>query len=109
MGFFRVEPTALSTGVQNETPKSQKDDKLMVFPNPVKETATLSFVLDHRSTVDIQVLDLLGNCVWKQHQENAANGKQNIRLNTAQWPAGTYCVRVSCSDGTQLRKFIKVD
>ncbi|MBK9543994.1 MAG: T9SS type A sorting domain-containing protein [Bacteroidetes bacterium] len=109
MGFFRVEPTALSTGMQAETPKMLTNEKLIIYPNPVKETATLSFVLEHRSTVDILVLDLLGNCVWNQHQENVSNGRQNIRLNTNQWPAGAYCVRVSFSDGTQLRKFIKVD
>lgn len=94
-------------------------DQFTIYPNPVKEQATLSIQYDRPSDtgkIEFFVYDLVGQCHWKSDQVlQTADG-----LYTTTWhldtPNGIYLkpglylasVRITASDGTTQQKTKKI-
>jgi hypothetical protein len=76
--------------------------KLMVTPNPVAESATLSFMSDHNADVSIRLIDLNGNSVWRK-QYLAGTGMNTLQLEHLQdLPDGIYILQLY--DGLNYEK-----
>jgi hypothetical protein len=71
--------------------------KLSVYPNPVKESATVSFISSTQTTISLRLFDLKGSVIWQQ-QYQAHVGQNNVTLdNIRTIPNGMYILQ--CFDG----------
>ncbi|MHA4808928.1 T9SS type A sorting domain-containing protein [Flavitalea flava] len=75
---------------------------LMVRPNPVAESATLSFISDRIADVSIRLINMSGNSVWHK-QYMAGTGMNSLQLDHLQeLPNGIYVVQLY--DGENYEK-----
>lgn len=70
-------------------------NSLTVFPNPVSETAIISFELELASNVYIDIVDITGKQIITPigHSSNN-NGLNQVTINTSSLPSGMYYLRV---------------
>lgn len=74
--------------------------RLSIFPNPVLDSATISFVLPRDDAVSVLVYNALGQRVSSPLlQQNLPAGKQQVALDTNEFPAGTYIARIEGQSG----------
>ncbi len=86
---------------------------LQVFPNPFKETATISFSLPEEQAADILIYDIEGKLVKESHEYYSSgtrqiqwDGKNSIgeRLST-----GCYFIKVNMGNVTSVAKVVRVE
>jgi type IX secretion system substrate protein len=70
---------------------------LDVYPNPAKESATLSFSLTQASEVQVKVIDQLGR-TYTTITQKLTEGGQKIELPTNELPGGVYMVQMQVND-----------
>lgn len=75
-----------------------------VYPNPANEQLMVSLNLKESSTVNVEVLNTLGQVVYTSN-EGQLSGSKNLRINTSEMPAGVYFARVAVGQSTQTTKF----
>lgn len=76
------------------------------FPNPFKETTTVTFNLSEKSLVQVSIYDLNGCLVQLIYNERMSSGRQNIVLKRNNLPSGTYILMVSTPYNSSTRKII---
>ncbi|MFA7082360.1 MAG: Omp28-related outer membrane protein [Bacteroidales bacterium] len=75
-----------------------------VYPNPVRDIATLDINLNSSSTATIQVLDMLGRNVIDLGTKSMKAGQNSIQLNTSKLNNGMYFIKVSTDNGMISKK-----
>ena len=75
-----------------------------IYPNPANEQLMVSLNLKESSTVNVEVLNTLGQVVFTSN-EGQLSGSKNLRINTSEMPAGVYFARVAVGQSTQTMKF----
>jgi Secretion system C-terminal sorting domain len=81
------------------------DHKIDIFPNPARETVTLSVDLPHSVVgMAVQVLDNQGRIL--QEQVFNAVQKDNLTLNIEDLATGTYMLRILTPDGMRVKKLV---
>jgi PKD repeat protein len=78
-----------------------------VFPNPIENTLNLSFNVLHRTDVVGEVYDISGRKVQTLFNQSFAVGVNTMEINTSDWNAGMYFVRISLEEETFIEKVIK--
>ncbi len=71
---------------------------ISVFPNPADATATLTISLVNSSEVNIQITNVTGQVIRTINDANVLNNQYT--LNTTEWAAGVYFVRVTAGNDT---------
>jgi hypothetical protein len=71
---------------------------IAIYPNPVTETATLSFKMEERSNGVIRLVSLQGQTVYEKN-DNFAKGRNDIKLDLTQLPRGVYIANISTGKG----------
>ena len=96
---------AIDPGVPNESRREAAAD-VKLYPNPVGETATLSFrpLNDHRLTVSI--INLQGRVLSRQTVQGSTE-MQTLALPTANLTEGLYIVCIESADGRTSIKLLK--
>ena len=84
-----------SEGVIETAPQA-----LSLYPNPARNTLTLSANFEGRT--EVKILDLNGRTM----KYFVANGLNGMRLNVSDLPSGVYFVRVSNETSTAVGKFV---
>ncbi|MBL0104655.1 MAG: T9SS type A sorting domain-containing protein [Bacteroidetes bacterium] len=107
MGFFRVEAEPLIPTSVSPVSTYNKSD-LVIFPNPVKDEATLGFQLDQTGPVTINVYDVLGNIIITKRIAAVEMGHQFVKIDTHELSAGTYVVSLNKGNGRVSRMFIRI-
>jgi hypothetical protein len=79
-----------------------------VFPNPVRDRATLRLPEGLEGQVTVEVLDGIGQ-VMQRSEFNASTGMRTSELDLASLPAGTYFMSVRNGDRVMHRKVTKVN
>ena len=77
-----------------------------IYPNPVKDNATIALNLNHSDQVNLKVYNALGEEVLN-NLTNLSNGRSVIELNTSELDAGIYTVCLIC-DGERIVKKMQV-
>ncbi len=80
-----------------ESVDMQMYERLSVSPNPVTDMLELSGV---DGDFDVNVYDAFGRCVF--------SGRNILRLDVSEYPAGIYNISVFNGDGTRNAKFVKM-
>lgn len=78
------------------------------FPNPFKETTTLSYSIDKPGKVLLQVFDISGREVQKLVNNTMAPGTHRVTFNGSDLPSGVYITRLITSSGVMSKKMMKV-
>ena len=76
---------------------------LKVFPNPAKDVAFVSIDADRNTSVDLTVVNALGQVVLSQ-TSTVDSGTNLININTADFAAGVYAINVTVDGNTQTMK-----
>lgn len=75
-----------------------------VYPNPVKDIATLDITLSESSTATIQVVDLMGRTVIDLGTKSFKEGQSSIELDTTNLSNGMYFVKINSNNGVATKK-----
>jgi hypothetical protein len=97
----------LSTNNNSNTPSGDFKTKLRTYPNPTKDNTTLVFELAQSGKVEVQIYSITGRLVWSKNLQ-MADGTQELSIDSADLPAGTYIVKFSAGKQTDTAKFIKM-
>lgn len=109
--FESTPNTAIQAGDQGSTISILErggPSKLQVFPNPVRDRATLRLPEGLEGQVTVEVLDGIGQ-VMQRSEFNASTGMRTSELDLASLPAGTYFMSVRNGDRVMHRKVTKVN
>lgn len=76
-----------------------------VYPLPVREgePATIDVILKQQESIQLDIVNVLGQVVKTVYQGLASEGAQVFQDNLA-LPIGTYFIRLQSTEGTQIRK-----
>lgn len=99
----------IATGI--ETANSKSGFQLYPpFPNPTKGEAVLSYYLDKKQNISIELFDMNGVLV-KSIVANEArpSGNHQLEFNTKQLPKGAYTIRLKVGQFVQSHSLIVVD
>jgi len=83
-------------------------DELMVFPNPVRDFASVNFNLNENADVDIKVFSMLGQSAMEVFKGNKYPGYHQVDFNPSSLSPGTYFIRIAVNDSVQTTRFIKL-
>ncbi|MCK9164167.1 MAG: T9SS type A sorting domain-containing protein, partial [Bacteroidales bacterium] len=75
-----------------------------VYPNPIKDIATLDITLSENSTATIQVIDMLGRNVIDLGSKSMKTGENTIEFNTSKLNNGMYFIKVITDNGIVSKK-----
>ena len=79
-----------------------------LFPNPTTYNTQVSFTLPHSGKVHISVYDVLGSLIDVVMDRTLNAGDHLIHIESGQYAAGAYNVRVQMHNKVQTVRFIKV-
>lgn len=79
-----------------------------VYPNPARESATVSYSVNKTSNLVINFFDIKGQLMKRVEQSGITPGVHTLPVNTSTWPAGTYFVTISADKQVGYQKFIVV-
>lgn len=75
-----------------------------VYPNPVKDIATLDITLSESSNATIQVVDLMGRTLIDLGTKSFKAGQSSIEINTTNLSNGMYFVKINSNNGVATKK-----
>ena len=80
---------------------------LNVFPNPVKDKITLTFIMNKITNGSVVIYDELGRKVGDTYQQKLYSGINTIPLNSTNLKTGIYFVSLSFDGNTITKQIIK--
>lgn len=79
-----------------------------LYPNPTTDTFTIEFKQGANRPVKVDVVDMTGKVIVSKKVE--AIGQNLLEMSTAQWPNGTYMVKITMANQqTYTQKLIKTE
>lgn len=79
--------------------------EINIFPNPANEEINIAFILTKSEKLNIELIDVLGQSVYKSTSEFYLEGENSIKINTSKFLSGMYFIKLS--DGkTDLKRSI---
>jgi hypothetical protein len=104
MGTSISGPTTLSggsttVGLPTAVKNPVAEGSLMVYPNPAKESLTVSF--DALSKTTVSLTDIVGNTIYST---SANSGTNEILINTSGFSSGMYILNIATDNGRVTRK-----
>lgn len=82
-----------------------KQNELLLYPNPVKETLNVVFTSKSNQEASINIIDLRG-AIIKSEKVNLRSNLNEISLNVSNLNAGIYFVQLSTNEGIVTKKLI---
>jgi hypothetical protein len=80
--------------------------KMMIYPNPAKESTTLKLYLPEPGRIRVDVLSLCGSMVLNEIKTSGNKGVNEIRLDLSKLQAGTWFIRTLTDYGVRVRKIV---
>jgi len=77
-----------------------------IYPNPVLESATVTFRLQRDMIIALEIFDVLGNKVTTLFHDMLGKGIHTALLRSDELAAGVYLLRMNSSMGSQTKKFV---
>lgn len=79
---------------------------LGVFPNPFSEYFNVSYTLNKKSNVSIEIFDVMGKSVYKTGNNIQAAGKHQLSFKPAFYSSGIYLVKLGVNENYITQKVI---
>jgi hypothetical protein len=96
--------TRVITVANAEAAPPERIATLTVFPNPLRETATLRFTLDAPQGLTLEVFDVRGRRVQTQVLGMQSAGEQVVPFEAERLPVGAYVLRLRGDDGFAVQR-----
>ncbi len=80
----------------------------LVYPNPVKNTATISFSLEESTAVHVSIINMQGQTLSTIYNGYLNKGNQTLRANVSGLPSGTYNVLIQAGSKSSYIKLVKL-
>jgi hypothetical protein len=94
----------------NENNSAFIENTLLIYPNPVKEQARLSFEVKKTSSLTLNITDLAGRTVFSRNYELLNQGQTEIIVPVNDLPAGLYQMILQPEDRVLMtQKFLKLN
>jgi hypothetical protein len=79
-----------------------------IYPNPARNNLNLTVYSPFKNQIKVMITDITGKTVQKQ-AFSIVDGGNNLDMNIAKLPAGSYFIKAICKDGCQtpVTKFVK--
>ena len=97
---INISNAVCATSVEENTAASN----LNLFPNPSNTTANLTFDLNDKQEVTVNVYNSIGAVVYTENKGTLAAGKQNIVLNTEAYANGMYLVEIVAGENRSVSR-----
>ena len=81
--------------------------KMLTYPNPSNSNTTLSFELNKGGAVDVAVYSITGRLVKQIKKSNMPAGENELFIDSEDFPAGIYIIKLESGKQSQSVKFIK--
>jgi hypothetical protein len=101
-GFLKIYQPQITNASVNEYGK----ESFVIYPNPSRENAVLSFYLDWEEELEIQMSDMTGK-IFQAESKSFASGSNDYSLSTENIAGGCYFVTIKSSKGIHTLKFVK--
>lgn len=75
-----------------------------LYPNPAANSTNLSIELSQNESVNVSVINSIGQEVYTSKSNDFAAGVNTLNLNTEAWASGVYNVNISTANGTVSKK-----
>lgn len=105
-GIFRCEDFRGPVNVPQIASTKVDASKIIVFPNPAKDFASILFNLNKRSDVTINIYNLNGSLVKSMQLSNQDSGNHTISFTTNDLAKGTYFAKMEANGVKNTAKFI---
>lgn len=92
------------TSVDDENGTPQRFRLSQNYPNPFNPSTSISYTIDSRSNVKLQIFDVLGNMVAEPVNEEKEAGSYNVNFNASGLTSGTYFYRLSAGNSSLVKK-----
>ena len=83
--------------------------RIKIYPNPFTDQATVSFHLNQKSHVKIEILDFSGRHLSSISEEIVETGSTKIPLNISFLTSGIYLLKLTINDLNYYQKIVKSD
>ncbi len=103
-GMAMFDAEYLHTGI-NEEPKSIFSNG-MIYPNPVSESATISFDIETSSEATIQIFDITGRVILNKDITDINDGKGVEKIDVRNWKNGVYFFSISSNKENITSRFV---
>jgi len=80
---------------------------LDIYPNPTYDIINIEYITPIKDDVSIQVVDNLGKTIASIQEKQLEKGFHKISFNTTNYKSGTYAVKISYRDKSDVKVFIK--
>jgi len=97
-----------STPVERPTVLPEEVSIEAIYPNPIKGRATVAYRLPKPASVTVEVYNVLGQRIWSETTSVQAAGAGRYALQSREWPAGTYLVRLTMESGAKAVRSVVV-
>ena len=81
---------------------------MIVFPNPVAQTARVRFDLDREQDFNFRIFDLTGKVVKQYMGQRLNGGESYFEFNVNELPGGTYFISAETNGAAKVSKFVVV-
>lgn len=93
----------------NEVIKAKRNKSLVnSFPNPFSTSTTITYELQHRSSVQINIYNHQGEIAKSLVNRNESKGIHHIKFNGFELGSGIYYLVLKTNEGVQTKKMIKL-
>ncbi len=108
-GIYRTVTNALSVTDENISINPQEElIPLTISPNPVIQHTNINYTINTMSFVNLDILDMSGRIIENVLQETIPAGFHTIPWNTADYPAGTYLIRLVTQFGSSQESMVVI-
>lgn len=109
-GFFKMENRNVTSVPEIADRTVTLNTDLKVFPNPVRDNATVAFELNKNERATLSILNLSGQIVKNIDAANLSVTSENmIEFNVTELPVGTYMVHLNNGSDQRTGRFIKTN
>ena len=99
-----AESTKLSDATSGTKDLTDGSVAVRMFPNPVRDQATITMTLADNSDVRMQVVDMYGKTVLENNYSNLV-GETQMPFSVGQLPVGNYLLTVTAEGQTATEQF----
>ncbi len=97
---------ATTSNVAIETYPELLPADIFLFPNPVENILNAEFYSPNTEKIEIQLFNTSGTLVFR-NTEMVMRGKNSLKINVENLPAGVYFLNTSFGNKTQTKKIVK--
>lgn len=107
-GEYRIYTSKRVLPVSTDSKGAGNAFDLAIYPNPAQGEVTIQYVLETKSQVLMDLYDMVGNKVMNLQNNTLPQGEHIGTLDASHLPAGTYFIRLTANNKTEVKKLILI-